>query len=123
MKTLQQLAEEIQNNPEKVMELLTSFRTTSSEIRDFLFSMQSIPAYMVPALILTFAKNHRENDPKTVRDLMVSDRFLGSLFVLSEDSSDWSYVGVSTSGKPLARPINSALVMELDPEKEITHVF
>lgn len=123
MKTLSQLAEEIQNNPEKVVELLTSFRTTSSEIRDFLFSMQSTPVYMVPALILTFVRNHRESDPKTVRDLMASDRYLGNMFVLCEDSSDWSFVGVSTSGKPLARPINSSLVMELDPDKEIKYVF
>lgn len=105
------------------MELLTSFRTTSSEIRDFLFSMQSTPVYMVPALILTFVRNHRESDPKTVRDLMASDRYLGNMFVLCEDSSDWSFVGVSTSGKPLARPINSSLVMELDPDKEIKYVF
>jgi len=123
MKTLQQLAEEIQNNPENTISLLTSFRTTSSEIRDFLFSMQTTPAYMVPALIKTFAINHRENDPKTVRDLMTGERYIGSLFVMCEDLSDWSFVGISTSGKPLARPINSALVMELDPEKEIKYVF
>lgn len=85
--------------------------------------MQTTPVYMIPALIQTFYSNHRENEPKTVRDLMTSDRYLGSLFVIREDASDWSYVGISTSGKPLARPINSALVMELDPEKEIKHVF
>jgi hypothetical protein len=77
----------------------------------------------VPALIETFALKHRENDPKTVRDLMISDRYIGSLFVLVEDGSDWSYQGISTSGKPMGRPINSALIMELDPEKEINHVF
>ena len=87
MKTLQQLAEEIQNNPENTISLLTSFRTTSSEVRDFLFSMQSTPAYMVPALIKTFAINHRENDPKTVRDLMTGERYIGSLFVMCEDLS------------------------------------
>jgi hypothetical protein len=123
MKTLLELANEIQNNPEKATDLLISFRTTSKEVRDFLFSMQTTPAYIVPALIQTFAIQHRENDPKTIRDLMSSDRYIGSLFVIVEDRSDWSYVGVSTSGKPLGRPINSALVMELDPDKEITHVF
>jgi len=85
--------------------------------------MQTTPIYMIPALIQTFAVNHREHEPKTVRDLMTSDRYLGSFFVMHEDASDWSYVGISTSGKPLARPINSALVMELDPEKEIKYVF
>lgn len=85
--------------------------------------MQSTPVYLVPALILTFARNHRENDPKTVRDLMVSDRFVGSLFVMSHDMSDWKYLGIDTSGKPQGQPINTCLVIDLDPEKEITHVF
>jgi hypothetical protein len=123
MKTLRDLSKEIQENPNKIDLLLTTFRTTSSEIRDFLFSMRQVPAYIVPALIDTFAIMHRESDPKTVRDLMTSDRYIGSLFVLVEDGSDWSYQGISTSGKPMGRPINSALIMELDPEKEITHVF
>ncbi len=123
MKTLHQLAEEIQENPNKAPELLTSFRTTSSEVRDFLFGLHQVPVYLVPALIKTFAINHRESVPKTIRDLMTSDRYVGSLFVLVEDSSDWSYQGISTSGKPMGRPINSALIMELDPEKEINHVF
>jgi hypothetical protein len=85
--------------------------------------MRQVPAYIVPALIETFAINHRENDPKTIRDLMTSEIYIGSMFVLKDDLSDWSYQGVSTSGKPMCRPINSALIMELDPEKEITHVF
>ena len=105
------------------MELLTSFRTTSKEVREFLFSLQSLPVYLVPALIETFSLKHRENDPKLISDLMCGDRYLGSFFVICEDSSDWTYLGVSTSGKPLGRPINSALVMELDPEKEIRFVF
>ncbi len=117
------MAREIQENPDKAKELLSSFRTTSSEVREFLFSLQQVPVYIIPALIETFASKHRENEPKTIRDLMTSSSYVGSLFVISEDRSDWSYVGVSTSGKPLGRPTNSELVMELDPEKEIRYVF
>lgn len=105
------------------MELLTTFRTTSREVREFLFSLQSVPVYIVPALIVTFSDKHRENDPTTIKDLMNEDRYLGSYFVLVEDGSDWVYLGISTSGKPLSRPINSALIMELDSEKEIKYVF
>ena len=105
------------------MELLTTFRTTSREVREFLFSLQSVPVYIVPALIETFSAKHCENEPTKIRDLMDGDRFLGSFFVLVEDGSDWVYSGMSTSGKPLARPINSALIMEQDPDKDIRFVF
>ncbi len=102
---------------------MASFRTTSTEVRDFLFSLHQVPVYIVPALIDTFAVKHRENEPKTIRDLMSTDAHLGTLFVLVEDGSDWTYQGISTSGKPLCRPFNSALLMELDPNKAIKYVF
>jgi hypothetical protein len=76
----------------------------------------------VPALLETFAMKHRENEPKIVRDLMHPSH-VGSLFVIIEDQSDWTYVGISTSGKPLCRPFNSDIIMEIDPEKEIKYVF
>lgn len=122
MRTLRELAKEIQDNPNQISELLTSFRTTSTEVRDFLFSLRQVPPYIVPALLETFAMKHRENEPKTVRDLMHPSH-VGSLFVIVEDQSDWTYVGISTSGKPLCRPFNSDMIMELDPEKEIKYVF
>jgi hypothetical protein len=76
----------------------------------------------VPALLETFAMKHRENEPKTVRDLMHPSH-VGSLFVIIEDQSDWTYLGISTSGKPLCRPFNSDMIMEIDPDKEIKYVF
>lgn len=123
MKTLQNLAKEIQENPHQCSELLGSFRTTSKEVREFLFAMTTTPVYMVPALLETFALRHRENDPKTVGDLMGNRNHVGCIFVLEEDGSDWNYVGSSTSKKPLCRPFNSDLVMELDPDKRIRYVF
>jgi hypothetical protein len=85
--------------------------------------MRQVPAYVVPALIETFAIRHRENEPKIVRDMMQSSSFVGSLFVLCDDDSDWIYVGISTSGKPMCRPFNSDIIMELDPEKRIKYAF
>ena len=123
MKTLPELAKEISKNPDQIVELLTTFRTTSREVREFLFSLQSVPVYIVPALIETFSAKHCENEPTKIRDLMDGNKFLGSFFVLVEDGSDWVYAGMSTSGKPLARPINSALIMEQDPDKDIRFVF
>lgn len=122
MRTLKDLAIKIQQNPAQITELLTGFRTSSTEIRDFLFSMRQVPVYIVPALIHTFAEKHRENDPQTIRDLMHLS-YIGSMFFLVEDGSDWTYVGVSTSGKPLCRPFNSAMILELDPDKSIKYVF
>lgn len=123
MKTLQELADEIKKAPEKVTELLTSFRTASTEVRDFLFSLQQVPVYMVPALIETFTTNHRENRPTKIADLMDSMSYVGSIFVLCEDETDWTYEGKTPSGKAMCRPLNSQFLLELSPEKEIKHVF
>jgi hypothetical protein len=123
MKTLKELAKEIQENPDKLHDLLNSFRTTSTEIRSFLFSLHDMPVYLVPALIETFALRYRSTDPKTLKDLIGVSYFLGALFTLCEDNTDWTYLGVSSSGKPLCRPINSELVIELDPDKAIKNVF
>ncbi len=79
----------------------------------------------MPALIETFSSRHRENEPKTVRDLMDADqRYVGSFFALVEDSSDWIFKGATILGKPHASPINNnALLVELDPNKEIKLAF
>jgi hypothetical protein len=121
--TLFQLSKSVKSNPHKINELLASFKTNSTEVRNFLFSLQDLPPYIVPHLLATFATYHRENDPKKVSSLMSSSRHLGCVFVLAADGSDWVFVGVSTSGKPLGRPIASDLIMELDPEAEINYVF
>lgn len=123
MKTLGELARDIQNSPHQAHDLLMGFRTTSHEVREFLFGIKNVPVYLLPALIETFAMKHREDDPKTIRDLMQSAKYVGSLFVLVEDDSDWSYVGISTFGKPLCRPYNSDIIVELDPDKSIKYVF
>ena len=123
MKTLQELSKEIQNNPEKATELLISFRTTSTEVRDFLFSLQQVPVYIVPSLIDTFSMKHRENQPKKLGDLMDSMAYVGAIFVLCEDETDWTYQGKSPSGKAMCRPINSQFIFELSPDKEIKYVF
>lgn len=121
--SLIELSKKIQQNPDQLIELLSSFRTTSSETRDFLLSLKNVPAYIVPALIETFAVRHRENFPMTIRDLMSDRKNVGSIFVLVRDDSDWNYVGVSTDGKALCRPFNSEIVTELDPSEAIRYVF
>lgn len=123
MKTLLELSREIQKDPANSTVLINTFRTTSSEVREFLLTLHKVPVYIVPALIETFAAKHIEYEPKTLRDLMVSRRFIGSLFVLREDDSDWSYQGVSANGKPMARPFNSDIIVEMDEDKEIKYVF
>ena len=123
MKTLIDLAKEVQNDPANVTSILSSFRTTSSEVKLFLLSLQSVPPYMVPALLRTFAANHREDEPKFVSDLMAQNRFMDCFFTLTEDGTDWTYLGVSSNGKALCRPINSNLVMEINAEKQIKYAF
>lgn len=123
MKTLKELSKEIQSNPDKTSDLLSSFRTTSKEVRDFLFSLTQVPEYIVPALIETFDKGFKENHPQTLRDLMEHSAHLGSLFVLCEDDTDWQYLGKSPSGKAMCRPFNSELVLEISPDKSIKYIF
>lgn len=86
-------------------------------------SIRSNVVYVIPALIETFAEKYRYHDPKTLRELMESRSNIGALFVLVNDQTDWTYVGISTNGKPMARLINSHLVLELDPNEEIRWVF
>lgn len=117
------LSKEIQEDFKKTTDLLDSFRTTSQEVRDFLFSLKKVPPYIVPALLETFAIKHREGEPKTVGQLMSNSTHLGAFFVLCEDGTDWSYVGISSNGKAMGRPFNSDQVMELDSAKEIRYVF
>ena len=123
MKTLMDLSQEIQKDLKNTSVLLDSFRTTSPETRDFLFSLKRVPPYIVPALLETFAIKHREGEPKFIGDMMSNDTHIGALFVICEDLTDWTYQGISVNGKPMGRPINSALIMELDPAKEIRYVF
>ncbi len=103
--------------------MIDSFKTDTKEIRLFLDSIRSNVVYVIPALIETFAEKYRYHDPKTLKELMDSESNIGSLFVLVNDQSDWTYVGVSTNGKPMARLINSDLVLELNPDEEIRWVF
>lgn len=126
MKTLTQLSKEIQENPERAQELLVTFQTNHSEIRSFLFSLQELPVYIVPALIESFATKFRGDDPKTLDELVRQTWGVNALFTVSDRDGfniNYTYVGLSTSGKALCRPDNSNLVIELNLDTEIKNVF
>jgi hypothetical protein len=48
---------------------------------------------------------------------------IGTMFVLVKDGTDWTYQGLSLRGKPLCRPINSDIIIELDEEDQIKWTF
>lgn len=123
MMSLRDLAVAIKSNPENIKDLLASFRTTSEEVRNFVLTLNSIPSYIVPDMIYFFSNKHIENEPRLVIDLMSQNRFIDCFFTLIEDGTDWTYLGVSPNGKALCRPINSHLVLEINPEKEIKYAF
>jgi hypothetical protein len=103
--------------------LIESFEAENEATRTFLDSIKKNVVYVIPVLIETFAEKYRYDNPKKLRDLMTNRSYIGSLFVLVNDSSDWTYVGVSVNGKPMARPINSDMICELDEDEEIKWVF
>jgi len=71
MKTLHELSKEIQQHPDRKNELLASFRTNESDIRHFLFSLQEVDAYIVPALLETFAVKWRGSEqPGVIKDFI-----------------------------------------------------
>lgn len=123
MMDLYELSRNIQKNPENYREQIELFKADNQEIRNFLDSIKNNVVYVIPALIETFANKYRYDNPKTLKDLMISRNYIGSLFVMVSDSSDWTYAGISVNGKPLARPINSDMVIELDEKDEIKWIF
>ncbi len=123
MMNLKDLAVAIKLNPENIKDLLASFRTTSEEVRKFVLTLNSIPSYIVPDMIYFFANKHIENEPRTIHELMSQGKYLDCMFTLTEDGTDWTYLGVSPNGKALCRPINSHLVLEINTEKGIKYAF
>lgn len=63
------------------------------------------------------------NQPEKLKDLMIDRSNIGTMFVLVKDGTDWTYQGLSLKGKPLCRPINSDIIIELDEEDQIKWTF
>lgn len=126
MKTMNQLADDLERAPELTLELLTSFETNNTEVRSFLFSMQDIPHYIVPHLVRVFAGKYRGDDPKTLAQLVARSWAIGTVFTLQDYDKynyGFTYVGLNSSGKALCRADNSNMVFEMDIDTEIFNVF
>ena len=120
---MKNLANQIQRNPELKDQLLDSYETDSKEIRDFLDSLKNVVVYVVPALLEAFSSKHQEvNAPRTLKDFMIDRTFIGTLF-FDPNELLWSYVGVSSNGKPLCRPENSDIVQELNDDLILKWLF
>lgn len=65
----------------------------------------------------------RHQNPKNLKDLMLDRDNIGTQFVLVRDDSDWTYLGVSINAKPMCRPFNSDITIELNEEDEIKWTF
>ena len=123
-KTLLELAKEIELFPERAQKLLSSFEGNTPEEAAFAKSLTNLPAYAITPLLHTFSQYSSPNSiPTKLSDLMKKQSHIGSIFVLVEDNTDWTYQGISASGKPLCRPFNSQHLLELDKDAKIKYVF
>jgi hypothetical protein len=123
MKTLHDLSKEIQQHPDRKNELLASFRTSESDIRHFLFSLQEVDVYIVPALLETFAVKWKGSDqPAVIKDFIDKPWALGAVFDDIEGNG-YTFCGVTSSGKAMCRPDNTNLVVELDVNMAVKNVF
>ena len=123
---MMELAEEIEKNPDQIVELLTSFPTNNRDERSFLFSMQEIPSYVVPKLIRVFATEYKKETPKTLAQLIGNNWPLGSVFTLQDHDKynyGFEYVGVTASGKVVCRADSSNMTFDMDLDTEIYNVF
>lgn len=120
---LKQLSLEIQKSPQDYHYLIDNFKTDSKELRDFLDSLKSTVVYVVPSLIEHFNNSYQNKSTKTLKDLMVDRENIGTQFVLSKDDTNWTYLGVSVNAKPMCRPVNSDITIELDDQDEIKWIF
>ena len=116
------MASKIEENPEKVKDILSSFHSEDQATNDFAESLKQLPAYMVVALIKAFAGSYRNKEPECVGDLMKDKRFVDHMFSLL-DGTGYTYVGNSSDGHAFCRPDNSEIVETFHPETAIKWLF
>lgn len=124
MKTLKKLAEEIEQSPNEYQELLSSFRTTNSELRNFLSSMRTMHrdnVSIIPSLIKVFGKHLKEYDPETLGDLAEVAK-PGTMFA-TLDGGDYSLIGKVDGGMIQIKENNTGHIEELPGQTRIKWVF
>jgi len=109
MKTVPELAKEIENNPEQAHHLLDGFRTIDHDLRMFLFSLKSVPAQIIPALLTTFYKEQVRLEKRTVLDVIRSGD-VGVLFEVKELNKTFIYTGFDCN--------NNASFVELGKDRK-----
>jgi hypothetical protein len=122
MKTILELASDIQREPENLKHLLDSFRTTDESLRMFLFSLKEVSPVMVPALLRTFHMEQDRANCKTFLDIIRGES-VGVVF--EEKSSGINYVwsGFNKDNEPTVVKFGTNTQIQLDPSTVIIRWF
>lgn len=123
MNDLLELSKKIQACPDHCKTLIKEFQTSDEKIKAFVYSLNYIEPFLVPAFIETFVKSQPSELPRTIGELAESKTHLGAIFVLCEDNTDWTYEGVNSNGEIMCRTFNSPLLIPMNPEHKIEYVF
>jgi hypothetical protein len=117
--TLTELSNQIELNPHLKDDLLKEFNSPSKVVNDFINYLKLAPVYLIPALIHTFKFRYKNDEPKTVGDL-VEQHLIGTLF----ECEDGYYVYVGKAdGEAFVRPINSEIISKMGFDVSIRWIF
>jgi hypothetical protein len=122
MKTVPELAKEIEQFPESMNQLLDSFRTTDNDLRMFLYSLKQVPAPIVPALLITFYREQERTIKKTVLDV-VKNNSVGLLFEVIKLNETYQFTGFDKDQCPTFCKIGDSTQVYLDMEMGIKWLF
>lgn len=122
MKTILELASEIQKNQEGCKALLDCFRTTDDTLRLFLFSLKEIPAPMVPELLRTFYKEQERSTYKTFLDIIRNEPF-GTMFEHKESGITYQWAGFNKDNEPTVVKFGTNEQSTLDPASVVWRFF
>ena len=122
MKTILELASEIQKNQEGYKALLDCFRTTDDTLRLFLFSLKEVPAPMVPELLRTFYKEQERSTYKTFLDIIRNESF-GTMFEHKESGITYQWAGFNKDNEPTVVKFGTNEQSTLDPASVVWRFF
>jgi hypothetical protein len=122
MKTVNELAREIENNQAGCKALLDCYRTTDETLRAFIISLKELPPSMVPALLKTFDGEHDKAKCKTFLDVIKNER-IGTLFEDLSNEETYTWNGFNKDDEPTVIKLGSTKQISLDPSTLVRRIF
>lgn len=120
--SLKKLVNEIQLHPENCKNTLISYQGGDFYLKSFLKSIAGFSPDVAVQMIQLYEGNVTTDNPSTLKDFMVSNRFNDTLFDL-DDGQIWQYVGVSENGNAVCRPHGKNTCFEFCPSTFVKWLF